>query len=130
MPTFGFDPKVDAVVINLGTNDWAKGDPGAAYETAYKSFIAHLRAKYPNAWIFLSIGSMLDDTKTGQCKARLQSVVSALASDTKLATVDLGMQDLGADGTVATGCDWHPSVADHQRMSEILKQELMQKLGW
>ena len=130
MPMFGFEPKVDAVIVNLGTNDWAKGDPGAAYEAAYKSFVEHVRAKYPDAWIFLTIGSMLDGTKSTQCKTRLQNVLNALASDKKLVTFDLGMQDLGADGTVPTGCDWHPSVADHERMAELLKQQLTAKLGW
>jgi lysophospholipase L1-like esterase len=131
-PVFEFEPKVDAVVINLGTNDWSKGDPGVPYETAYQSFLEHVRAKYPNAWLFLTIGSMLDATKLGQCKTRLQNVLNARASagDQKVATFDLGMQDLGADGTVPTGCDWHPSVADHQRMAEILRQQLATKLGW
>ena len=34
-----------AVVINLGTNDFAQGDPGQAFVTAYAGFVQHLRDK-------------------------------------------------------------------------------------
>jgi lysophospholipase L1-like esterase len=129
---WGFAPKVSVVVINLGTNDWAGGDPGTPYETAYKSFIATVRRHYPDAWIFLTIGSMTGEPALSQVKARLANVVAAVAAtgDQKLATFDLGVQNMGADGSVPTGCDWHPNVADHQRMAGILQQQLSAKLGW
>jgi lysophospholipase L1-like esterase len=129
---WGFAPKASVVVINLGTNDWATGDPGTNYETAYQSFIAKARSHYPDAWIFLTIGSMLGDPALSQVKARLANVVAALAAtgDQKLVTFDLGVQNMGADGSVPTGCDWHPNVADHQRMAGILQQQLSAKLGW
>ncbi len=129
---WGFAPKASVVVINLGTNDWATGDPGTNYETAYESFIATVRSHYPDAWIFLTIGSMTSDPALGQVKARLANVVAALAAtgDQKLETFDLGVQNMGSDGSVPTGCDWHPNVADHQRMAGILQQQLSSKLGW
>ena len=129
---WGFAPKASVVVINLGTNDWATGDPGTSYETAYESFIATVRSHYPDAWIFLTIGSMTSDPALGQVKTRLSNVVAALAAtgDQKLATFDLGVQNMGSDGSVPTGCDWHPNVADHQRMAGILQQQLSSKLGW
>ncbi len=75
---------------------------------------------------------MLSDPALGQVKTHLAAVVKsrADAGDTKVTTFDFGTQDLGSDGTVPTGCDWHPSVADHQRMGAILKAELEGKLGW
>ncbi len=129
---WGFVPKASVVVINLGTNDWATGDPGTPYETAYKSFIATVRSHYPDAWIFLTIGSMLGEPALSQVKTHLANVVAALAAtgDLKLATFDMGVQNMGADGSVPTGCDWHPNVADHQRMAGILQQQLSAKLGW
>ena len=54
----------------------------------------------------------------------------AAAGNTKLVSVDLGIQNLGPDGSVPTGCDWHPNVIDHKRMEEILKQQLSATLGW
>ena len=127
-----FAPKASAVVINLGTNDWANGDPGSNYETAYQSFITKVRGHYPDAWIFLTIGSMTGEPSLSQVKARLASVVAAVSAtgDQKLATFDLGVQNMGADGSVPTGCDWHPNVADHQRMAGILREQLSSKLGW
>ena len=129
---WGFVPKASVVVINLGTNDWATGDPGTPYETAYKSFIATVRSHYPDAWIFLTIGSMLGEPALSQVKTHLANVVAALAAtgDLKLATFDMGVQNMGADGSVPTGCDWHPNVADHQRMAGILRQQLSSRLGW
>lgn len=129
---WGFVPKASVVVINLGTNDWGPGDPGTPYETAYKSFIATVRSHYPDAWIFLTIGSMTGEPGLSQVKAHLANVVAAGAAtgDQKLASFDLGVQNMGADGSVPTGCDWHPNVADHQRMAGILQQQLSAKLGW
>jgi hypothetical protein len=34
------------------------------------------------------------------------------------------------DGSVPTGCDWHPNVADHERMGAILLDELRSRVGW
>jgi len=128
-----FAREPSAVLINLGTNDWASGDPGVAFETSYVDFIAQLRSHYPNAWIFLLTGSMLGGTALSQAQARLESViatVTATTGDTRLATVALGTQDLGADGSIPSGCDWHPSAAEHLRMAGVLQQELAAHLGW
>jgi lysophospholipase L1-like esterase len=130
---WSFKNKAAVVVVNLGTNDWSKGDPGTDYEAAYVDFIATLRNHYPDAWIFLTIGSMLNNPELSQAKTRLTNVVtdvSASTGDDKLVTFDFGIQDVGADGSVPTGCDWHPNVAEHARLAGILKQQLSAKLGW
>jgi hypothetical protein len=91
-----------------------------------------VRGHYPDAWIFLTIGSMTGEPSLSQVKARLANGVAAVTAtgDQKLATFDLGVQNMGADGSVPTGCDWHPNVADHQRMAGILRQQLSSRLGW
>ncbi len=129
---WSFGPKPQAVVINLGTNDWVGGDPGTAYEDAYVAFLARVRAQYPDAWVFCVIGSMLGEPELGQVKTRLAAVVARRKAlgDQRVSTFDFGTQDLGADGSVPTGCDWHPNVADHARMAVILKAQLSEKLGW
>jgi hypothetical protein len=96
---------------------------------AYRSFVQSVRAHYPDAWIFLTIGSMLGQDKLDQVTMRLTNVQTAL-NDKKLHMFDLGIEDFGADGTVPTGCDWHPNAADHKRMSDILVRELKAKLNW
>jgi hypothetical protein len=126
-PAWTFPHEPDAVVINLGTNDWQQGDPGTAFETAYVSFIKQIRMHYPNAWILLTIGTMSVQDTLSQIDGRLRSVVAARASagDSKVATFDLGIQN-----SSVTGCGWHPSAAEHKRMSGVLKQQLIARLGW
>jgi hypothetical protein len=130
---WSFGPKASVVVVNLGTNDWGPGDPGTAYDTAYVAFIATLRSHYPDAWIFLTIGSMTGDPALSQIKTRLSNVVASVTASTgdqKLSTFDFGVQDMGSDGSVPTGCDWHPSASEHQRMAGTLQRQLSAKLGW
>lgn len=131
-PAWTFSKAASLVVINLGTNDWANGDPGVPYETAYLDFIAQVRTHYPDAWIFLTIGPMLTPVQLGQVNQRLASIVRARAQkgDTKLQTFDFGTQDLGPTGLIPTGCDWHPNVAEHQRMAGILDAHIRATLGW
>ena len=60
-PKWNFSVKANAVIINLGTNDLAKGDPGVGYKEALKKLVTALRAKYgPDTWIFPTTGSMID----------------------------------------------------------------------
>ncbi|GCE25587.1 endoglucanase [Dictyobacter alpinus] len=42
----------DAVVINLGTNDYNHGQSADAFELSYLVFIANLRLRYPNTAIY------------------------------------------------------------------------------
>jgi hypothetical protein len=44
----------------------------------------------------------------------------------KVAFVDLGSQD----ALQGTGCDWHPDVAEDQRMADTLAPVMRLKLGW
>jgi lysophospholipase L1-like esterase len=126
---WGFEPPASVVVINLGTNDINLGDPGTAFETAYVDFLQHVRSRYPDAWVFATIGSMLGGADLDVINAHLANVVATLGDD-RVVTFDLGTQDLGENGEIPTGCDWHPSAADHARMAEILRARLQTHLGW
>lgn len=132
-PPWSFPAQVDAVVINLGTNDWSGGgDPGVAYETAYVEFLAGVRSHYPEAWIFLTIGSMLNEPELSQVTTHLDNIVTQVQTngDPRVSSFDFGSQDLGSDGSIPSGCDWHPSTDEHARMAGILQAELEDKLGW
>ena len=67
---------------------------------------------------------MLSQPALGQIKTHLTNVVNAL-NDPKVVTFDMGTQD-----TTTTGCDWHPDVDEHARMSEIIKTQIHNRLGW
>jgi lysophospholipase L1-like esterase len=122
-----FRTQPQAVVINLGTNDFSPGDPGGPYTMALGAFVDTVRAQYPAAWIFCAVGTMYNAAQQMKALSYAQSVVSARGGDAgKVAAVDLGMQD----ALQGTGCDWHPSAAEDQRMADVLVAALKKKLGW
>lgn len=111
----------DVVVINLGTNDFAKGDPGMAYQTAYLAFVRDLRKHYPSAWIFAV------EPVDGSAKY-IDAVISTLAGegDKKITSFVFAPRD-AADGW---GCDYHPSVATDAKMGKQLADAIKAKVGW
>ena len=123
-PAWDFSPQPDAVLINLGTNDSAKGDPGAPYEAAYVKLLATVRAHYPNAWIFLTFGTMTSEPMLTTMVIHLSNVVSKMA-DPKVVKIDMPVQD-----ATSTGCDYHPNVAEDRKMAETLRAPIASKLGW
>lgn len=117
-----------AVIINLGTNDFAKGDPGKPFETAYLTFVRRVRKAYPAAWIFPSAGPMVAGANLTSLNAYLNNVIATLKGegDSKLALIEFATQTSG-DGY---GCDWHPSLATNAKMAKVLEAMLTAKLGW
>jgi hypothetical protein len=124
-PSWNFSQQPDAVVIDLGTNDSAKdSDPGQPYEDAYVAFLKVVRAHYAKAWIFLTIGPMTGDPMLTTLRTHLAHVLSTFG-DAKTVTVDMPTQD-----ATSTGCDYHPNVAEDQKMAAVLKTAIAAKLGW
>ena len=121
-----FVPQV--VVINLGTNDFAPGDPGGAFVTAYLQFVTDLRGRYPDALVYLATSPMLGDPEHGQQRTYLQSVIDQRATqgDTNLRLLEFATQDT-SDGI---GCDWHPNLLTHQEMAAVMTAAIQADLGW
>jgi lysophospholipase L1-like esterase len=119
----------DAVVINLGSNDFAGGDPGSAFQDTYTQFVMDLRGHYPTARLFLAVGPMLSDAQYQQAARYLKGVIAtrAAAGDDHLTLLEFGTQDGATDGF---GCDYHPSLKTHQKMSDTLVAVLKAELGW
>jgi Carbohydrate esterase 2 N-terminal/GDSL-like Lipase/Acylhydrolase family len=128
-PTWGFRPEPQAVVVNLGTNDFAGGDPGQAqFEGAYGAFIATLRAKYPDAYVFCAVGPLLYGPGLTMAQAYVQDVVASARArgDARVKYLDLGTQNI----SLGTGCQYHPSTTEHQAMATTLEAALRSALGW
>jgi lysophospholipase L1-like esterase len=118
-----------AVVINLGTNDFSThGDPGLPFQTTYLEFVLSLRQKYPNTFLVLTIGPMLDGANLLAAREHLKKVIQTRATenDTKLSYLEFPTQ-MQSDGL---GCDWHPSPITNAKMATLLVAELKARLGW
>ena len=118
----------DAVVINLGTNDFAKGDPGPPFADAYEAFLRRVRGHYPTAHIVCTAGPMLGTDELARVRGYLAPLLDAAraAGDARLSYLEFPTQD----GSLGYGCDWHPSRGTHQQMADRLTAELRQRLGW
>lgn len=121
--TFGAEP--DVVVVNLGTNDWARGDPGPGFTAGFVTFATKIRQRYPSSFLFIAQGSMMGDRAS---RAALTSVVAARRAqgDARVAFLEFPVQQ-AADGY---GCDGHPSLRTHGKMAEVLSSAIRRQLGW
>ncbi|HEX8794436.1 MAG TPA: SGNH/GDSL hydrolase family protein [Polyangiaceae bacterium] len=125
--TWGFTtPAPDVVVIDLGTNDFAQGDPGAAFQMAYTTFLQQeLRPHYPNAWVILAVSPMLSGTSRTQVSTYLNGVVSTLqaAGDKHVAYFEYDFEQ-------TMGCQYHPDVATNQAMAAKIVPFIEKLTGW
>lgn len=128
-PTTSWDfvREPDVVVVNLGTNDFAKGDPGIAFEDEYFRFLADLRDRHPEAYLLVTLGPMLNGEDLNKARAYLQN---ALESMTSMGDDNVGFLEYAAQGTGELGCDWHPNTKKHASMATALTEELRTKLHW
>ena len=116
----------DAVVVLLGTNDFAKGDPGQPFVDAYTTFVASLRTHYPKARQYFVISPMLGGTNRTLVKQYVANVITQrnAAGDKNLTSIEFAPP--AAD---AWGCG-HPNAATHAIMAGVLEAALHADLGW
>lgn len=127
-PAWGFERKAAVVVLNLGTNDFASGDPGQAeFQSAYSALLATVRGKYPDAWIFCMIGPMLWGDGLRAATTYITAAVDGAKAngDAKLRIVTVSQ-----DARQGTGCDWHPNVNGQRAMAERLVAEIRSAVAW
>jgi len=123
----------DVIVVNLGTNDFAQGDPGQPFVDAYVAFLATLRAHHPGVPILATVSPMMDGTSRTQEAAHIDAAVKARhdsgdALVTSLAqSMVFATQDGSSDGL---GCDYHPSRATHAKMATALTAAIKAAKGW
>ncbi len=117
----------DAVVINLGTNDFStEPDPSLnEFAAGYALLLGEVRRYNPDADILCTIGPMLGGPDAERAIAGIDHAVQArrAAGDSKVERFELTTPN------AAPGCDWHPSVATHQKMAAELVSAL-RRLGW
>lgn len=129
----------DVIVINLGTNDFSIGldaDTLATmredYRQTYGEFLTHLRELHPAATLIAAVGPMMSDSYPAEyqawtsIRADVQEVVDAhaAAGDTNVFFFQFSPQ------TSPYGEDWHPTVATHQTMADLLVAFVRETKGW
>jgi lysophospholipase L1-like esterase len=114
-----------AVIINLGSNDFAGGDPGRAFGDAYQTLLRTLRAHYPDAFLLAALGPVMPEDQVRRARAYLEATI-AILGDPRLAYLEFPHQD----GSLGYGSDWHPSGATQARMATQLTAEVRRLLGW
>ena len=124
-----------AVIINLGTNDFAPDVKDTTpFAAAYVAFIAQVRERYPEAHIFCAVGPMLTDSyppgmqASTTVRAVLQETIKQRreAGDARVHYLDFG----SIRANEGLGCDYHPTIATQKRMAETLTATLRETLGW
>lgn len=132
--TFAYAFPPDAVVVTLGTNDFAQGDPGPAFQSATEAFLKTVRDASPSALVVVALTPMLSDAfpegAQQRTKARdyLQGALEArkTAGDARLAFFEFDLQT----GESGYGCDYHPNAGTQRAMAEKLTAFLAGALNW
>jgi lysophospholipase L1-like esterase len=123
----------DAIVVNLGTNDYFLGVPARdEFVRSYLALLERLRAKQPSAVFVLVLGPMLaDDFPQPRARAILREWLHAIAAR-RSASGDKRVELLEQwiDAKEGVGCDFHPNVVTHARLGHELAQRLRARLGW
>ncbi len=123
-----FSVQPDAVVINLGTNDFSTdGDPSPdLFAGEYESFLSHLREVYPDTFILCTVGNLLNGDDLAAARAGIATAVAArnAAGDAQVEAWEMNVPNDDP------GCDYHPSVPTHEAMADALVSELQSRLGW
>jgi lysophospholipase L1-like esterase len=123
LPLWDFTSWVpDAVIINLGTNDFGPGDPGPGFGEAYRAFVRQVRGHYPRALILCTFGPVMSRDQVDRARAYLAPTLEQAGID----VLEFPRQD----GSIGYGSDWHPSAETHRRMADQLTAELRRRLSW
>jgi lysophospholipase L1-like esterase len=125
----------DAVLVSLGTNDFNLALRSAPkrqeFVAAYVAFVRKIRGVYPDAFIFLTEGAMVNDAanpKRAQ-KTTLQTYITDTVERLKKLG-DTRVQALVSRHYPGDACDAHPTAEQHALMAEELRAPIATALGW
>jgi lysophospholipase L1-like esterase len=132
----------DAVVVEVGTNDFYLGDPGQLpFVLTYQSLVKDLLVRYPRAKIVLLDSPMLTndfpiDTATDRPVASFSQLRFYLDqipmgfSGAQRERISVFQQSQQSEEVLGTGADNHPNRAQAQLNGEELADHLRKILGW
>ena len=135
--TYSFATPVDAVVINLGTNDYNQGHDPAGFVPAYEALVATVRLHYPDAYILMIDGPLLSngypfdgaynqlDTDLGTVVAHFKNLTP---SDTNMGVLEVPIQ--GDCSMISCGCDEHPTVSEDASIATMIAANIKAAKRW
>lgn len=119
-------PEPACIMVVLGDNDFAQGDPGPQFDEAYLTFTKGLRARHPNSPIILCTSSFMQGTGPNRRVGDAIDFVVKELKDPKITRFNLPAYQ----ESWGFGADWHISLEGHRRISGVLIHELeMKRIG-
>ena len=110
----------EAVVINLGTNDFSASIAQSDFVGAYVGLLGDVRKEYPSALIFCVTWAHWGGAHEGWVKSAMTTT-----GDANLRHVGFSIDP--ADGL---GCDSHTNLVTNGKLGAVLAQALHDELGW
>ncbi len=118
----------DVVVINLGTNDFAKGIPDSSgFVKAYSGLLRQVRSYYSDAVIVCLDGPMLTGKPLQKCHSFIESAVNTVLEEGKKQIYTFS---LTTQGPLGMGADYHPNIAQHALNARELTRFIAEKMNW
>ena len=113
----------DVVTVCLGQNDGIQDS--IIFCSAYIDFITQLRAYYPNTKIVLLTSPMADEKLKAVLKNQITAIVNFVNKngDKKVSKYFFSRSYNG-------GCDYHPSLSEHQLIAAELTAYLKKLMHW
>ncbi|NUO49376.1 MAG: SGNH/GDSL hydrolase family protein [Polyangiaceae bacterium] len=114
------DFPADAVVINLGTNDFSAALDDGAFVADYVALLGTVRQRHPSAYIL------------GVTWAHWGGGNEALVTDAlaQFGDANSGTLQFSIDPNDGLGCDYHTNVVTNGKLGVLLKDTLQERLGW
>ena len=110
----------EAVVVNLGTNDFSAPVTEAQFTGAYVELLGAVRDRYPAAMIFCVTWAHWGAEKEGWVQKAMDQT-----GDPALRHVGFSID--AADGY---GCNYHTNLVTNEKLGAILTDALKTELGW
>jgi len=125
-------PAPDAIVVNLGTNDFFSGTPDEeAFLAASRGLLERLRVRAPQAPLCLIVSPMLaDDSPQPNARANLKRWLTTLKAECEQRGTKVTLLEQWTYPNEGLGCDYHPSLRTHERLGRELATALRAQTGW
>lgn len=139
---FAKEPQPQVVVINIGTNDFARdvdqnsiadGIDLGVFRQKYREFVDFVRKMRPQAKIFLALPPMvtdkfpLDNART-DFRNTLRSIVDDVNAGGDADVFFMELVEMGV--RYGLGCDYHPNLEVHRIMADQVVGAVRAKTCW